>query len=827
MYRFRKKGAFSTRKVAAIVAATLLVAGLALAGGWFLLTDRAKADLVQAMQRADVQIAAQDYAGAKDTLEKAIAAFPNRSDKAELTAPANKRLQEIAAKAAEQEQARAKEEEQRRRAAEQAETERRRLEKDAAELAARQKHEQDAIAAVADIKAKTAAGEYQKAIDAANDAIKKFSDTPSGKELPDLLAAATEKLKGKQDAEAAKAEAERQRQAAEAKARHDRFVKYRDEGDAAFGASPPNYEAAKIAYKKALDEENDAGVKARLDICVEKTTRQRIAVADFKVIGDVGIPQAGQAIPELLLPKFGDKYQTVERSNLEAILKEVGLTIAQIVDNPALLAGKKVQGVRYLVLGSVTKLGNISISARLVDIVRNPGDHVQKAEVSAEDARGLQNALTELVKILQMTDAEKKAYLDQAAYPQLLADARAKALAKDYDAAIALFRRALAIRSTPEVDAELQKVISDQAAWLKAQEEEKRREADFQRLFAQAKAVADGLPPDKERLSDSQKTAVQTALTAVQAALALKPTDAAALALKARLESYLGPEKELTLNLGGGVTMKLALIPAGKFTMGSPDSEKGRGSDEGPQREVTISKAFYMGVYEVTKGQFARFVADSGYRTEAEKEGKAWGWDGTKFAEMAGYSWRRAGFEQTDEHPVVNVSWNDAVAFCEWLSKKAGRKVSLPTEAQWEYAARAGTKTAYPWGDDPDDGKGWANAADQTGKKQFPNWTVFSWDDGYVFTSPVGRFKANAFGLHDMIGNVWEWCSDWHADSYANAGKTDPTGPASGSLRVLRGGAWYVDPTHCRSAYRDGNRPEHRSRTIGFRVVAVVAAGVD
>jgi sulfatase modifying factor 1 len=266
--------------------------------------------------------------------------------------------------------------------------------------------------------------------------------------------------------------------------------------------------------------------------------------------------------------------------------------------------------------------------------------------------------------------------------------------------------------------------------------------------------------------------------------------------------------------------MKLVLVPPGKFMMGSPESEKDRSKDEGPQHEVTLSKPFYMGVYEVTKGQFAQFVSDSGHKTDAEKGGKAWGWDGTNFAEIAGYSWRKTGFEQTEDHPVVNVSWDDAVEFCKWLSKKTGKTVSLPTEARWEYACRAGTTTAYPWGDDPDDGKGWCNAADQTAKKTFgASWTYFSWDDGYAFTSPAGKFKANAFGLYDMIGNAWEWCADWYADSYADANKTDPTGAPSGAYRVLRGGSWGYDPRGCRSAYRDGFDPVLRGIRLGFRVV--------
>jgi formylglycine-generating enzyme required for sulfatase activity len=310
------------------------------------------------------------------------------------------------------------------------------------------------------------------------------------------------------------------------------------------------------------------------------------------------------------------------------------------------------------------------------------------------------------------------------------------------------------------------------------------------------------------------------------------------------------PAKELALDLGNGASMKLALIPAGKFTMGSPDEEKKAAVKEAVaagipeakatdafkdevQHEVTISKPFYMGVTHVTVDQFAAFVKDSGYKTDAEKDGWAVGFeikDGKfDFKKVDGCSWRNPSFDQKGDYPVVQVSWNDAQAFCDWLSKKSGKTVVLPTEAQWEYACRAGTTTAYPWGDNPDDGKGWANCADQSLKTKLPNppanWTFFSWDDGFVFTSPVASFKPNAFGLYDMIGNAWEWCSDRYGD-YDKGAVTDPTGAETGGLRVLRGGSWYGIPRYCRSAYRSRDDPDGRSGDGGFRV-AVVAVGVD
>jgi len=308
------------------------------------------------------------------------------------------------------------------------------------------------------------------------------------------------------------------------------------------------------------------------------------------------------------------------------------------------------------------------------------------------------------------------------------------------------------------------------------------------------------------------------------------------------------PAKELTLDLGDKVTLKLVQVPAGKFTMGSPEAEKkaavkeavAAGNSEKDatdvfkdevQHEVTISKPFYMGITHVTVDQFAAFVKDSGYKTDAEKAGWSVGFeikDGKiDWKKVDGCSWRNPSFDQKGDHPMVQVSWNDAKAFCDWLSKKSGKTVTLPTEAQWEYACRAGTKTAYPWGDNPDDGKGWANCSDQSLKKKIPNQTglaFFSWDDGFVFTAPVGSFKANAFGLYDMNGNAWQWCQDRYGD-YEKGAATDPTGADTGGLRVLRGGSWYCDPGICRSARRGWYGPGGRYVIFGFRVA--VSAGVD
>ena len=235
--------------------------------------------------------------------------------------------------------------------------------------------------------------------------------------------------------------------------------------------------------------------------------------------------------------------------------------------------------------------------------------------------------------------------------------------------------------------------------------------------------------------------------------------------------------KTLTLDLGKGVTMKLVLIPAGKFFMGSLPTEKDRREDEGPQREVTISSPFYMGVYEVTQEQYEQIKGKNPSSIKGAK------------------------------NPVDTISWDEAVDFCKELSRKTGKRVSLPTEAQWEYACRAGSKTRFCFGD-ADSGLG--------GYAWYPSNSASK-------THPVGGKKPNAFGLFDMHGNVWELCSDWYDSGYyANARNVDPAGPDSGAARVLRGGSWGCNPQLCRSASRFRHSPDGRSGDFGFRVAVEV-----
>ncbi|MHB8861902.1 MAG: formylglycine-generating enzyme family protein [Pirellulaceae bacterium] len=281
------------------------------------------------------------------------------------------------------------------------------------------------------------------------------------------------------------------------------------------------------------------------------------------------------------------------------------------------------------------------------------------------------------------------------------------------------------------------------------------------------------------------------------------------------------PVVQKTIELGGEVRLEMVLIPAGSFDMGGD----GGGDDELPVHKVTIAKPFYLGRYEVTVEQFRRFVEETGYATDAEKgtgfQG-AFGWDrDTKDFKMNDkYSWRSTGFAQSDSDPVVNVSWNDAMEFCTWLGRKEGSTYRLPTEAEWEYACRAGTTTRYYYGDDAEGVAKVGNVADAEFETQFPELKgVIKASDGYAYTSPAGKFLPNPFGLYDMHGNVWEWCADWYdAEYYAKSPTNYPAGPATGEERVYRGGGWFNCARGFRSSSRSAGPPDNRHLTLGFRV---------
>jgi formylglycine-generating enzyme required for sulfatase activity len=242
---------------------------------------------------------------------------------------------------------------------------------------------------------------------------------------------------------------------------------------------------------------------------------------------------------------------------------------------------------------------------------------------------------------------------------------------------------------------------------------------------------------------------------------------------------------------------ELVIVPAGKFKMGSPDSEAGRLPNEGPSHTVTFAKPFAIGKYEITFDEWEACVS--------AKRCEAVGDDG----------WGRG------RRPALYINFEMAQGYTKWLSEKTGQKYRLPSEAEWEYAARGGSTTPWFWGTDPKQACDFGNVGDETIKEEHPDWPRHDCNDGYNKTAPVGSFKPNGFGVYDTVGNAWEWVEDCFNPSYEGApsdGRAWLTGDCI--RRVDRGGGWYNKPEAVRSALRyAGDDPQRRNNTLGFRVV--------
>jgi formylglycine-generating enzyme required for sulfatase activity len=232
-----------------------------------------------------------------------------------------------------------------------------------------------------------------------------------------------------------------------------------------------------------------------------------------------------------------------------------------------------------------------------------------------------------------------------------------------------------------------------------------------------------------------------------------------------------------------------------------------------------------VGRFEVTVGEFRRFLAAAGHAAGgncfADSDG-----DG-RFEPTPDASWANPGFEPGDQSPVACVTWDDAQAYVTWLSRSTGETYRLLSESEWEYAARAGTTTAYSWGAEPNSGCAYSNGGDASAKRQQANWTTSTCDDGVgKRTAEAGRYGANDFGLFDMHGNVGEWVEDCYTDSYAAGQPSDGSAfrsdPCSG--RVSRGGSWYSSPRILRSASRSGHDPADRYNDLGFRVARTLSS---
>lgn len=302
----------------------------------------------------------------------------------------------------------------------------------------------------------------------------------------------------------------------------------------------------------------------------------------------------------------------------------------------------------------------------------------------------------------------------------------------------------------------------------------------------------------------------------------------------------------LVYDLGKGVVLKLVKVPArGKtFSIGSSAEEqdvvvqnylKGKRPshlDFEDAHTITLTDDFYIGQFEITRGQFRRFVEDTNYVTDTESTDGGYGWN-EELKKFEGrdrkYSWKNYGVSsETDEHPVTNVTRNDARKFCEWLARTGDgkirlREVRLPGEAEWEYACRAGSERRFSFGDDHNRLTEFANVADGTWAEKFSRSSAIFNKDGHAFSAPVGQFRPNEFGLYDMHGNVWEWCEDYYGEYSALPEQRNSIQTVNQGQRrpVMRGGAWYVSPGGCRCANRWLVGIGGRYGSGGFRVVCM------
>ncbi len=304
-----------------------------------------------------------------------------------------------------------------------------------------------------------------------------------------------------------------------------------------------------------------------------------------------------------------------------------------------------------------------------------------------------------------------------------------------------------------------------------------------------------------------------------------------ALTAPVRAQEPLALEREIALKPGETFREckdcpEMVVVPAGAFTMGSPASEPGRNTWEGPQHLVTIARPFAVGKFEVTVDQFAAFVRETGY----DEGNRCWTFEDRVFAERSDRSWRNPGFPQDGNHPAACLSFDDAITYVSWLQKRTGKSYRLLSEAEWEYAARGqtapGPAPRFILGDDEKALCTFVNGLDQTARAALRNgtdtWTFLSCRDDHVFTAPVGKFSANAFGLFDVLGNVKEWTEDCF-----HQGKGYEGAPADGSpwtsvsacpTRIVRGGSWLGFGRLLRVAFRYRSGAADRANDIGLRV---------
>ena len=390
----------------------------------------------------------------------------------------------------------------------------------------------------------------------------------------------------------------------------------------------------------------------------------------------------------------------------------------------------------------------------------------------------------------------------------------------------ALQRPTASVAATHEAAAEAAQIpydpVQERAHWERIKES--RNPADFlayleQFSGAQRAAYARWLvqkyggvlpAPTQRRAVAAPPAPQQLSMASPAAVLPAPPAAAAAAAAGAAVPS------PGTLIQDCAECPELVATPAGEYTMGSGPKEKMREPDEEPAHRVRIAASVAVGKFEVTRAQYAAFVKESGREHKPGCNSTRGGF----FHKNPKATWQNPGFEQKDNEPVVCVSWDDAQAYVQWLSKKAVKPYRLLNEAEWEYVARAGSTGSRHWAEADNAAVcRYASVADTSYKGVSPGSPMFPCSDGFAYTSPVGRFPANSFGVHDMLGNAWEWIEDCWNEGYAGAPElAAPRLSGSCTERVFRGGAWNSPPSTLRAAYRDRSSKDERHDNLGFRV---------
>jgi formylglycine-generating enzyme required for sulfatase activity len=349
---------------------------------------------------------------------------------------------------------------------------------------------------------------------------------------------------------------------------------------------------------------------------------------------------------------------------------------------------------------------------------------------------------------------------------------------------------------------------------------------------AQFKAIARGLEFDREKRTPSVERFMEEFtsgsgirrdhMAAIVGAVVLAALIVAYVLNRARIEHWLAVQRSAgaVVPAEGEVFRDcptcplMKALPAGQFEQGAAAGQADATPIELPQHRVSITFPLGVGVYEITVREFKEF-ADATQHKSAGCQMYNGSWQ-----DSSGLNWNNVGYMQTATHPVACVSWRDARAYAAWLSRKTGQKYRLPSDSEWEYAARAGSAVPRPWKEDIAGACTSANVADQTAAQQYPGWKVHPCSDGYTYTAPVGSFQPNSFGLYDMLGNVFEWVLDcWHPD-YRGA-PTDGSAWMNGdcSQRDMRGGSWFTAPPLVSASARNRFEETYRSNSVGFRLV--------